>query len=308
MVGEVFRSTFTALGSLAALYCLLGCLAGCLPGDLRPEPAEVYMRAGPTGETQQGFATADGWQVRFERFVTGLGDVRVNDDPDGPRGSCNGYSETHYEWLYDFTVAQDEKVGLAYGLGTCSIEFRFREPSDDAILGAGASQADFQLMRKRGSDSYADDERGVVLAIGEGSRGGVVKRFEWIFRRSYELKECPDGAGGSLTVRELAGGDALDLPIVVRGEELFRKSPDDEAPYLFDRFAAADVDADGVITIAELSEVEVPAEDLGVEALEGLPEDVMPTLADLVYTLLLPRIARLAGGGACEAELRDRRR
>jgi hypothetical protein len=266
----------------------------------------VTAEASPA--TAAGFDSADGWRIHFERFVTGVGDVRLHDAPDGPREACNDYAETHYEWLFDFTVVSaNEKVGLAYGLGPCSVEFRFREPSDDTLLGPGVTSSDVAFMRARATDAYADDERAAVVAIGVAERGGVEKRFEWVFRRSYELRECPDETtGGYVSVRELVGGEAHTFAVQVRGEELFRRAPEDEAPFSFDRYAAADADADGRITLEELAEVEIPADDLGEGGAAAALE--MPTLADLVYTTLLPRIARFAGGGACDAELRDRRR
>ncbi len=57
-------------------------LCGCLPADNRPEPASLRVHASPSDATLAGFSSQDGWEVRFERFVCALGDVRL----ESPRG------------------------------------------------------------------------------------------------------------------------------------------------------------------------------------------------------------------------------
>ena len=283
-------------------------VAGCLPADDRPEPGSVFVTVEPSPATKEGFTTADGWTVSFERFLTAVGDVGVSS---AEGGSCVEYNDPHYQWLIDFTIAGREKVALVYALGDCSMEFSVRPPSDDdTLLGPGGSEGDIVSMRVRGSDDFAGDERTAVLVRGHATRAGVTKRFDWAFRHRYELTDCPHPSGaGFVSDIVLQGGDALELGIVMRGEELFRRLNEDDAPLEFDRVAGADADGDGSVTLVELSVVDAPPE-LDVEALKSEypidtppPDDVLPTMADLVYLLLLPRIGRFAGGGACEAEL-----
>jgi hypothetical protein len=287
-----------------ALALLAG---GCLPGDDRPEPATLLVTAEPSEATASGFSTDDGWTVEFDRFVTAIGDI----DLDGPDGwdddSCNSYSETHYEWLFDFTVVEREKVGLVHGLGACAVEYRFRGPSGDTVLGPGATTQDVEFMDAEGTDAYAEQEEATLVVVGEASRGGESKRFEWVFRREYEIEKCEDLSGdGYVSELYLNGGTSHTLPIVVRGEELFRRSANIDAPLQFDLFAQADVNGDGSITLAELVEVEAPeGESFGSSEAEGTELEVI-TLADLVYEVLLPRVTHIAGGGDCEAELRGR--
>lgn len=279
---------------------------GCLPADSRPTPGSVFVSAQPSEATRGGFTTADGWQVRFESFLTALGDVDLHDpDEDGDEpGPCNLYSETHYEKLFDFATAEGGKVGLVYGLGECSVEYRVRGPSESALLGAGADSEDAALMRARGSDAYAEDERVALLVRGVGLRDGVEKRFEWSFRRSFEVAKCSAESGDSpVSVVGLTGGAAIELRIVVKGDELFRVAPNDDAPIEFDRYAAADADDDGNISFIELDAV--PAELSDEWPQEGLPADepdLEPfSLGTVVYELLLPRVTRLLGSGVCEA-------
>jgi hypothetical protein len=287
---------------------LLLITAGCLPADDRPEPGSVFVTVEPSQATKEGFTTADGWTVTFDRFLTAVGDVNVHS---AEGGSCIDYNDPHYQWLIDFTVAGREKVALVYALGDCSVEFSVRPPSDDdTLLGPGGSEQDIVSMRVRASDDYSEDERIAVLVRGHAERAGISKRFDWAFRHRYELTDCehPSGAGFVSDI-VLQGGDALGLDIIVRGEELFRQLNQDDAPLQFDRMAAADADGDGSVSLTELAEVDGPPE-LDVEELKSeLPveaapaEDEQPSMADLVYGLLLPRIARFAGGGECEVEL-----
>jgi hypothetical protein len=288
-----------------ALLC-----TGCLPGDLRPEPGSIYVTAQPSEGTARGFATPDGWNVTFDRFVTAVGSVGLHGAPDAMGGgeTCNEYSGAHYDWLFDFTVAQNEKVGLVYGLGLCSVDFEIRPPSDDGLLGPGTTELDRALMRIRATDDYAKDERVSLMVRGQAQRDGVTKTFEWIFRRRYDLEECATvSEDGFVSVIDIGGAEEHTLAVEVRGEELFRMGPDDEAPLQFDLFAHADADNDGAVTMDELSVVDAPELELGespavgVDSAASEPEEP-PTLADLVYDKLLPRIARFAGGGACKAE------
>jgi hypothetical protein len=291
--------------------------SACLPGDDRPEPASVYVSIEPTPATRGGFSTIDGWEVRYERFVMAVGDVRLRDpqDLDGEDVEegvlCNDYAETYYEWLFDFVVAGREKVGLAYGLGECRIEFRRRGPSDDTVLGTGATEADVDAMDDEGADAYVPEEETTLVVRGVATRGDATKRFEWRFRAEHEYERCPSLDGDELVnQRSLRGGDALELELEMRGEELFRLLPHDDAPLVFDPFAAADANGDGRIDFEELAEV--PGEPLG----EDLPEDYdpgyvyvsdPPSLADRVYVDNLARLVRVKSGGPCVPEGRDGR-
>ncbi|NUP05561.1 MAG: hypothetical protein HOW73_05825 [Polyangiaceae bacterium] len=281
----------------------------CLPDDDRPEPGSVFVRAVPSESTANGFTTNDGWTLTFDRFVTALGSVDLDGDPDGADDSCNAYSDARYDWLFDFTVARNEKVGIVYGLGTCSVEYRFRAPSDDTVLGPGVTNDDVAFMRAEASDAYVEEQRISLRVSGQAVRGDESKRFEWIFRQGFEVDRCPNpDEDGYISVLELAGGGEAERTIAVRGEELFRSAPLDDAPIEFNRFAGADADMDGDITFEELALVDAPPSDDWIDDFEGFDEDepaVAPvTLADLVYLFSLPRVTRMSGGGACTTEKR----
>lgn len=291
--------------SLLAVLALQGWVASaCLPAETRPEPGSVLMTAAPSAATRDGFETDDGWHVHFERVVTSLGNIFLLDDPDANGEiTCNPYSQPNYERLFDFAaMAEEEKVGVAYGRGTCSVMYAFRGPSQEALVGAGASAEDVERMSQLGYDDWSDYSPISLFVVGTAQRGTNIKRFEWTFRRQYMLDQCPSDsdADAYMTVDELADGNELDLTIEVNAEELFRTSNEDAASTQFGLYALLDRDGDDVVTFEELDgfpAVNGPWISQGdaTGGGPGWPETVL----DSLYAFLLPRVTRIRGGGAC---------
>ena len=306
------RSTL-AVALLVGAVSLMGA-AGCLPGDTRPVPERLDATVEPGPGLTLGIETADGWQIKVERFLLATGNIDFENDDVG----CTSYAEARYDRLFDFAVVTDrQKLGTAYGLGTCRVEFRLRAPSFDALLGPGATPADVAFMRLRASDRFAENERVSLLAKGSATRGTEVKRFEWVFRQSFEMTDCKAEGGGFMTTVKLTEGASSELRIEVRPEELFRALADDSAELRFQPMADADADADGAVTLEELSKVMPPVVDTGEHGPgggspdagdAGSPDagaDAPESLEALVYEDLLPRVLRVAGGGSCEVEDRS---
>jgi hypothetical protein len=280
---------------LCALVPIALVQIGCLPGDERPPPGSLEVSAEPSDATRDGFTSDDGWHIVFERFVSALGDVRLrnaNSDLGYPDESCNEYSRANYDWLIDFTAAEREKVGLVYGLGICRVDFEFRSPSNDNLLGAGTSAGDHTFMRARASDGHIEDARVTLWASGAAEKAGVTKTFSWPFRQSFELEECTAASGeGHANILTLRTGEAAGMRAIVRGEELFRGEADAETA--FDLIAAADVDGDGDVTFAELDEAPSPDE----------PAD--ETALDWIYQTGLRRVITVEGADTCSLEVDD---
>lgn len=293
--------------SLVTLAAALGA-AGCLPGDTRPVPERVDATIEPGPGLVNGIETADGWKIYFDRFLLAAGNFDFEEDD----GTCNSYAEARYDRLFDFAVAFGrQKLGTAYGLGTCRVEFRFRAPSFDAILGQGTTAEDVAMMRLRATDRFSEDERVSLLAIGKASKGGASKRFQWVFRQSYEITDCKSFSGdGFVTTLTLTEAASSELPIEVRAEELFRSSADDGAELLFQPIADADADGDGDVTFDELSKAPRPVPESPGGGLGGLSDagvvdaGAEASLEGLIYKELLPRILRVSGGGSCEVDER----
>lgn len=282
---------------------------GCLPGDERPTPGSIEVTVESTAATRAPFATADGWTVTIARFVTAVGDVRLQGRQGSGEddGTCNDYAETRYERLFDFVAVDErEKVGLVYGLGTCNVAVRLQPPSDDPLIGTGATESDVARMRLRGSDDYADDERTSLFLQGSAIQEGRTLTFEWVFRRSYTLDRCPATSRDTpISQVELDGGESRRLGVEIRAEELFRRAPSDQSPLQFDLFAEADEvgDANGDVTLEELAAVEAPTDELLFD------EDLEPAddMEQLLYEQLYLRVLRVVGGEACDIEVRDGR-
>lgn len=266
------------------------------------------MTASPSPATRDGFTSEDGWEVRFERVITALGDIRLEDAEREGAKACNAYGETRYDWLFDLKVVGEEKVGLVFGLGDCQVRWRVRTPSSDGVLGLGATTSDRERLRELGSDAYSEDERTAVQVIGAATRGGVEKRFEWLLRRGFELQRCPEDATLSATNELTFSADSEQtMRVEVRAEELFRAGPSDNESLLFEPFAAADADGDGDLTLEELGAAAPPPTEVTFPAEDDLHPGPPASLADLVYEHALPRLTRVRGGPACSTEERGRR-
>lgn len=287
----------------AALALLL---YGCLPGDTRPPPGSVFLTAEPSAAVQAGVATADGWQISFERLLVGIGDARLGND------ACTSYANAGYERLFDLVAAQGpQKISEVFALGACGLQLRLRYPGVDALRGQGVSAQDLAFMRVPDSDAYVTGRGTSVFVRGQAARGAEVKRFAWAFRQGYTLHDCPvAGAGvdaGLVTDITLHGNDARRIAVVIHGEELFRERASDDAPLRFDAIAGADTDGDQDITLDELAKVPGPPPEADAGLTSG-SDGGMLTLADLLYLTLVPRMVRVGGSDACLSELRGRPR
>jgi len=303
----------------------VGLLAlGCLPGDERPEPGELFVAAEPSAATKDGFTTSDGWTIVFDRVLMTVGHVFLEEDSNseftGSSGPpCNMYTRGGYNRLFDFPAIDREKVAVVFGLGTCAVSFGLFPPSEDTLLGPGVRSVDVTYMQER---SASDDYDDAVIAIvrGRSTDGQVEKRFNWSFAGAHSAREClttgslGGGSGdeppGVVSIVELHGGQSSSLTLEARAEELFRVAPHDDEPLHFDRFAEADADSDGVITLDELDEVDAPTptiEGAGIAGGTGTggsstiapPNDSEISLLDLVKYGLVPKMVRIKGGGPC---------
>jgi hypothetical protein len=287
-------------------------LTGCLPGDTRPEPARVYVTAAASDTSVNGFTTDDGWTIRFERVLTSLGNVSLEGE------ECNEYSGSGYDRLFDFTLPGAQKLGEAYGLDKCDIEFRLRSPSDEALLQQGVTKQDLEFMRELDLENLELPDnlplfggglpRTGVYVRGSATRGDIEKRFEWKFViRRYELSNCENPADGSTTsVAQLKSGDDLRLAITFHPDELFREGIEISDLRRFEIFANADTDGDGAITLIEMGAVPAPpVPPAEVEMNDRDENDLIPKLpgwAGFLVDHLIPRLAYL-DGNRCQVRI-----
>ncbi len=296
-------NTIVPILATSLLFC------NCLPGDIRPTPGQVFLFAEPGPAMIDGVSTEDGWAIRFERFIVGIGGGELEGE------ACNQYANARYSRLFDFVVPGTQKVCEVYGLGTCEIEVVLRPPSSEALLENGVNASDLAFMRLPDESNPDPMEGGPfgrvgssVFARGYAIRAGVTKRFEWKFSGRMPLRDCgnSDEAEHTSTVI-LHGGEMLRPVISIHGEELFRTRPDETAPLRFDPLADADTDGDGVITTTELLNAPAPLElpdggipDAGIED-AGIEDggavgigSLGNSMAAYLGTKLLPRIVYLS--------------
>jgi hypothetical protein len=274
---------------MRALFALL--LVGCLPEDTRPPPGLVNVTFRGADATIDGFTTSDGWNVKLDRVLVSIGSA----DVEGP--GCTEYADADYFRILDGRLRTPQKVGLIYGLGTCTFELRARNPESDSLLGTGVSESDKLAMRDPGSNAY-DEFAGITFWVtGNAERSGVRKTFDWKYRRrriAYE--DClVDGASKEFTLR---ANQEVTVEVRVHASALFQDALDrDKAKLRFDPIATADGNGDGVVTLEELDEVTM--EGVGIERPEDEQAKDWVTLGEFVYHGLFPRMIRVFETGTC---------
>lgn len=216
---------------------LLGlALVGCLPDELGDPPAEVLVTVEPSLATREGFDTPEGWSVRFDEVALNIGRVAFADDEE-----CTNYTPTQYSWLIDMTVAEREKVGLAYALGDAcrlGVQLPILDP-DVTQLGAGASGA---LM-----DEMAFEQN--VTVSGVAANGAEVISFDLDMTLYLAFGPCLDEEEDAYSYVSLSSGEQYNVALLASPELLFA-SVESPGVVSFD-FEQADDDGDGHVDVGE---------------------------------------------------------
>jgi hypothetical protein len=263
----------------------------------------IHLTVEPSPAVTAGVTTVDGWHISFERLLVGVGDAQLGARGNGAgridASECTSYANASYERLFDVTVGGRQTLSDIYGLGECGVSFILIPPFfRDTTLGEGVSAEDLAFMRTVGLDVFGQKSYRSVYLRGQATRDATTKRFEWSFRLFFSLAGCVNAADtGFASDVVLTSGAELPLPIVVRGEELFREGLEDDSPLRFDALAAADTNGDQVISQEELAGVPAPSTeaDAGVLTLDG----GAPSVENVMYERLLPRMMRLGDSGPC---------
>lgn len=272
----------------------------CLPGDLRPEPGHVYVSVEASDAAENGFVTSDGWTIQFDKLLVGMGYTILTGD------DCEVYGDARYRVLFDFAVPGQQKLGEMYGLNACDLQFHVMPVNFIMHLGDGVTIADWASMRDRNDLVANDYQVPSILVRGSANRGSVTKQFAWKFRQTYAFTECESPIDGTLnTSLHLKGGDVLRPIVTFHPDELFRDAIETDAKVRFDALAAADTNADGEVSLEEVSKIPAPVVELSVEealdagALDGgyIVDDMskFPGWARFMAQRLLARAFRLDG-------------
>jgi hypothetical protein len=200
-------------------------------------------------ETIPASVFADGWTVKYSKFLVTFSEVKVLDGTSAvaalPRPIVVNHVTPGVKALASFPGLETGRYGVEYAIG----------PVADALLLPGVDAADFATMKANGWSLWI---------AGTASKGGVTKTFSWGFSTDTKLVDCEGELNGKTelgTVVTSGGTDAIELTI--HGDHLFYDDLQDPAAKTrFQHLADADVGVngaagDGVITQEELAAVKL---------------------------------------------------
>jgi hypothetical protein len=187
---------------------------------------------------------ADGWTVKFTKFLVVIGGVRVADST----GAVGGQMETTK--LIDHHAPGVKPVITFENLTAkpwTDVSYSIRPANMTTALGEGATAADLTMMTDQGYAVYVE---------GSAEKGAEKKTFRWGFTVPTVYAQCVGDKDG----REIKGvlvtnGGTDDVELTIHGDHFFYddlQSPD--AALRFDAIASSDADGNGEVTLAELTQ------------------------------------------------------
>ncbi len=234
---------------------------------------------------------ADGWSVKYDRFLVVLSGVKVADGATvaGEMGTPRLFNHVvpRPKLVVDFpSLTAKTWPNVSYVIG----------PAANAELGAGATEADKALMTAGGYGLYVE---------GKAQKGADSRTFKW----GFSVKTLFDSCKGDVSGKEVdgvvvanGGTDAVELTI--HGDHLFYddlQAP--EAKVRFQNIADADADKNGEVTLAELEAVKLarlpPANGAYGTGSDSKVVDLKAFVTDLSRT-----VGHFRGEGECFAKPR----
>jgi hypothetical protein len=218
----------------------------------------------------------DGWSVTFDKFLVAVDGVAA------ARGSAAPDLEDAAQRIFDLTRAGPfpfltRPVPAGRYDNTA---YRLR-PAQAAAAAANASAADVTLMTDHG---YA------IYVSGTATDGTTTKTLHWGFTTDTAYTGCHSEA-------DLADGQSATIQLTIHADHLFYNDLVSEDPDVkFSTIAAADTDADGEVTLAELAAFDITGlADYGTGSLR------VDNLADFIAHLTAT-LGHIDGEGHCHAE------
>lgn len=254
---------------------------------------------------EQGFTTADGWTIKYDRFLVSLtslevagatdlvltasttttifDQVQTSFPPDSPDRKVLLFSENR-------TARPWEDVHFSIGP---AVPDDVEAELSTTVLG-NVAQADVTAMETEGLS---------LLVSATATKGAEVKKLEWRFTTDTLYGNCSSTENGQVVpgVTVPVGGLG-SANIVMRGDVLFADDLTNPASAHFDAIAAADADANGVVTLDELAAVDLGA----LRTSSGLPyatgESTATDLRGFTEALSQHLVAGFRDNGTCTAE------
>lgn len=262
----------------------------CLPVDTRPEPAKVLvdvdlpsdLRASQVTPNQLTFLTEDGWNVVLDRFLVSMGDMML----DGK--DCNTYSEAWYGRILDPMQPGPQRLGQVWGLNDCYMTYQTIIPAENAVLGAGVTEADRSLMNHAlvpvGTPTGPSTVEGMTMHVqGTATKDTVQVRFDWGFHNRLFWGHCGRLVDGKFeTALHLVSGQTTNVTIRIDPRNLFQVMPwvggepplsTDTSQPLMQLIADADQvqgNANGRVAVDELAKAQFSVGDRTVNLAEAI--------------------------------------
>ncbi len=196
----------------------------------------IPAASGPDGE---GFV--DNTEVTYSTFLVSFADLRIAN-----RGGDVGASFGPVG-VWDLQKSGPHVITeLTLGAETWDDVGITIQPNASAVAG-NVSDAEVADLVSRGAS---------VRAVGTAVHEGTTYSFDWSFTTATQYRNCVDGDGNAGVV--VPDGGQVSMEITVHGDHLFFDDLQAEDSNLrFAAFAAADTDADQVITLEELAGVDL---------------------------------------------------
>lgn len=225
------RSIHPATATLLAALGLL--TAACA------DPGQATLRITAYGEeyVERGIpadALSDGWSVEFHRFLVAIAEVEASGEP------LSG------AFVVDLTRPSDGEGHLLGALtlpaeGVPELSYRVAPPIE-APTPVSATADDVAALV---------DARASLLVEGTATRGAEEIGFSWIWATDTRYEQCASTA-------ELAQDPEPTSQLTFHADHLFYDDLDSPTPNVsFDLVAAADADANGEVTEAELRALDI---------------------------------------------------
>lgn len=262
----------------ALLSALLLPLAACGAGS-----GEVEVKAWAEDTVIEGITTDDGWQVSFDHWVTGFGELTLTSVDKG-----DAVAEAEGPWVADWAQAD----------ALVAVETLTDVPADRHDVGFSTHVV---LSSSKPVNNVPADVLEVMLSegyvhhiAGSATKGEATVRFAWGFAEAVTYGPCTNGADGTDGVA-VSDGESTALELWFHADHLlWDQLGTEEAGLAFDAIADADADADGAVSAAELEAV-----DLVTAGYETAGVDVAD-LYDFI-NFSVAQMAHLNGGGGCTA-------
>lgn len=199
----------------------------------------------PDPGDRSGFV--DGWTVRYDKFLVNFQNIVVADARGDSAADMAG------SMLFDNKLPGVKSIVRFDALPAKAwdrVSYEIAPVTDATVLSDGVAEADKAMMLLAGYSLYVS---------ATATKADIVKRFRWGFAIGTRYNECQseqDGVEQAGVV--VTNNGELPVQLTTHGDHLYydrlQASPDPAVAtsLRFDALAAADADADGDITLAEL--------------------------------------------------------